>query len=220
MPKIVDHSDVLNRKFNQLTVVEVMHNDGKHFWYRCVCDCGNDKYMIRRSQLFTGTTLGCGCQQRKHGLTGSIEYTVWIDMKQRCLNGNSESYGGYGSRGIVICDRWLHPEEGFLNFLEDMGPRKSLSYTIERVDVNGNYCPENCIWTDDPSLQSYNKRKRGHNTSGRTGVSYDGTIKSSKKWKAQIVYKDSRKSKRFQTFEEALKQRAEWELELYGFNVE
>lgn len=77
-------------------------------------------------------------------------------MKRRCFDPKCHKYKNYGSRGITICDRWLDPVNGFQNFLSDIGPRPSKGYSIERIDVNGNYTPENCKWIPIKE-QSYNK---------------------------------------------------------------
>ncbi|MNY16122.1 hypothetical protein D3C86_1493700 [compost metagenome] len=219
--RIVDHSDSIGKRFGSLEVIGISHHDGKNFWYLCKCDCGNEDYRVRRTHLRSGTTSSCGCGRLKHGGWKSLEYQVWLDMKDRCNNPNSVSYENYGGRGIKVCSRWTEPEgKGFINFVDDVGPRISKSFTLERKNVNLGYSPDNCIWTDDSSLQNYNQRISSLNTSGKVGVSWDEKISGTKKWKVQISYKEIRKTKRFYTFEEAVTQRLEWELELYGFHVE
>lgn len=107
-------------------------------------------------------------------------YSTYNGMLNRCSNPNSESYYLYGGRGIKVCERWKGTR-GFNNFLKDMGHRPD-GYTIDRIDNNIGYDPNNCRWVNN-TLQSVNKRKRTDNTSGTTGITWDGTHR---KWTARI----------------------------------
>lgn len=187
--------------------------------YLCVCDCGTFK-VVRRSALRNKTSESCGCLGRekrqaasfkalkKHDYHGTRVYNIWKGMRQRCSNPNCEGYPQYGGRGIVVSEHW----NNFLNFLNDMGePPEGLS--LERVDVNGNYTKENCVWATDFE-QAQNKQQYKNNTSGRTGVYFD---KKRCNWVAYIRA-NNRHHKRsgFKTFEDAVKARELLEEEFHG----
>ena len=149
---------------------------------------------------------------RSHGMSSSPEYKTWYTIKRRCYEENFKEYYNYGGRGIAVCKRWL---ESFENFMQDMGRRPSDNHSIERLDVNGNYCPENCTWIEN-RFQSRNHRKRKDNTSGVTGVSK--TAKNS--WLARVcdLLTGERKSKSFSMNkygeEEAFRLACNWRLEM------
>lgn len=104
----------------------------------------------------------------RHGLSGTKMYQAYHVMLGRCRNPRNSKYGDYGGRGITVCSRWSCKEMGYLNFLEDMGERPE-GKTLERSDVNGNYCPENCIWASN-SVQVFNRRVTRKNSTGRVGI--------------------------------------------------
>lgn len=116
----------------------------------CVCDCGKIG-SVTSWQLTSGHSKSCGClnaeetrkRETTHGLTQTPLHKVWLGMKNRCYNKNTVSYRNYGGRGIKVCDRWLN---SFENFLWDMSINYKKGLTLERVDVNKNYSPDNCAW--------------------------------------------------------------------------
>lgn len=124
------------------------------------CFCGK-KFITRITSLKNGKTTSCGCKRRdgllkritRHNMSASPEYASWEAMKARCLNPKNRFYNNYGGRGIKVCEKWLD----FKNFIKDMGNKPSKNYSIDRIDVNGNYCPENCRWSDRYT-QDRNKR--------------------------------------------------------------
>lgn len=145
------------------------------------CECGN---------LLTGRTdtvpVSCGCvrkvrqseaakrrppNRRTHGMFGTKVYKSWGSMIQRCGNPNNHAYADYGGRGISVCESW----KTFENFYADMGDPNGL--TIDRIDVNGNYCKENCRWA------TCNEQMR--NTRRSRFLTIDGVTRNLEDWYAQ-----------------------------------
>lgn len=176
-------NDLTGQTFSRLTVISRSTNRGRRTYWDCLCDCGSI-VQVNASNIVGGRTKSCGCLQRDrvkesnstHGMSGSVENVVWNSMKTRCYNKNAEAYAHYGGRGITICDDW----SDFEVFYRDMGPRPSARHTIERVDNDKGYSPENCIW-DTYESQARNRRVRFSNKYGVTGVG-----KKHGKWCAYI----------------------------------
>ena len=92
-----------------------------------------------------------------HGLSRTPEYNAWIDMKQRCFNPNHQHYLHYGGRGITVCDRW---KNSFEDFLADMGSRPTAKHSLDRIDNDGDYCPENCKWSTKAEQQNNRRNNK------------------------------------------------------------
>jgi len=150
--------------------------------WEVVCDCGN-RAIVTRTSLVSGDSQSCGCLQREHasqvtterfrthGMTETSEYNIWCIMKRRCANPKSISYPLYGERGITVCERWL---ESFENFYADMGPRPTPQHSIDRIDNNLGYSPENCRWATQ--LEQQNNRRTTHQ------VTYNGKTLTLLEW--------------------------------------
>ena len=149
--------------FGRLTTIGPKFRLGRHTYQVCQCECGSVK-VVATGQMQAGNTSSCGCLKKikcaltTHGKTGTPEHKAWKALNARCHKVNDIGHKNYGGRGIKVCDRWMEPNgQGFLNFLEDMGPKPSPEYTVERNDPDGNYCPENCCWATRKQ-QARNKR--------------------------------------------------------------
>lgn len=148
--------DIVGQKYGSLLVVKrsnIKDQKTRESFWECVCDCGNTVNKTR-TYLKRHNHPSCGCLDN---ITKKPGYYSWRTMIMRCYNHNDQAYSYYGGRGICVCERW---KESFLNFLEDMGERPE-GKTLDRIDVNGNYCPDNCRWATI-SEQSYNKRNTIH----------------------------------------------------------
>lgn len=158
--------DLTGKKFGLLLVVkaESASNSKRNIVWKCLCDCGNETQAVG-SELRSGHKRSCGClhldvlleTHTKHGhaRAGQLSptYVSWASMHTRCSNENSRNFKHYGGRGISVCERW----KSFENFLTDMGERPD-GMSLDRVDVNGNYEPSNCKWSNQ-SEQVKNQRR-------------------------------------------------------------
>lgn len=133
---------------------------------KCVCQCKCGRlYKKTLSQIKRNKS--CVCSKTKHGGARTKLYFVWAQMKGRCFNKNNPEYKNYGLRGITVCQEWETNAGAFLFWAEQNGYKDGL--TLDRIDVNGNYEPTNCRWTN-MHVQNANKRANPRNKSGATGV--------------------------------------------------
>ena len=136
------------------------------------------------------------------GATNHPLYSSYKGMVSRCYSDNDPKYSNYGMRGVRVADRWLEPlTKGFWNFIEDMGERPD-GLTLDRIDVNGDYCPENCRWASQ--FQQQNNR-----SNNRRFVGIRQTPSGS--WEAKLMARGRRYQKNFKTRGEAIAKRREWE---------
>lgn len=170
-------------KFGKLLVVEFAGYKNKRAEWKCECDCGN-KIIVPAHRLISGNTKSCGCYVREtlirektiHGGSKRKQkerlYTIWNGMKNRCNNSRDENYKNYGARGIKVCDEWQNDYSLFRKWaLEN---RYSENLTIDRINNNGNYCPENCRWAT--------RKEQNNNTRQNRYIEYNGEIKTLSEW--------------------------------------
>ncbi len=175
--------DLTGQVFLRLRVTGRNPQNDKHgrAMWDCVCECGKT-VTVFGGNLRNGNTRSCGCfssetskQNVKKAHASNViedkirdcsEYVIWKNMKARCNNDSNPAYQNYGGRGIQVCDRWSG-DNGFENFLADMGPRPSDEHSIDRENNDGNYEPSNCHWATDIE-QANNKRNNVvHSYKGR-----------------------------------------------------
>lgn len=182
-------NDLSGQRFGRLVAVSYSHTRRAKCMWRCKCDCGNET-MVISGQLASNQTQSCGCLVREisaRRLTGGAirppmkrggasvthraEFMAWLDMKRRCTSQSSVSFAGYGGRGIDVCSRWM---ESFDNFIQDMGSRPSGGYSIDRIDNDRGYSPDNCRWATR-TAQMRNQRRN-------LVITIDGESKCATEW--------------------------------------
>lgn len=170
--------NLTNQRFGKLVVIEREGSDskGQALWL-VRCDCGNEK-VVRGHDLTQGKTESCGCSRIKscifyqHGMSHTKLHGLWRNIKGRCYNPNNKAYKHYGGRGIKMCDEWRDDFVSFYNWSYQNGYAEGLQ--IDRIDTNGDYCPDNCRWVD--------KITQANNTRRNIYATIDGETKSLAEW--------------------------------------
>ena len=161
--------DLTGQRFGSLTAIEptnIRNSSGGRVW-ECECDCGKVAFVAAHD-LTKGNTRSCGCSRKKkrpyrikygdHGV-GSRLYRIWTNMKTRCTNPHDDyKYSRYGGRGITVCRQWLDDYGAFREWALVNGYSDDL--TIDRIDNDKGYEPDNCRWATK-SAQAYNRHKKG-----------------------------------------------------------
>lgn len=178
--------DLTNQRYGRLTIIKYAYSKNDRKYWHCKCDCGNEK-VISSHDIRLGRTKSCGCLKkensanmlRTHGATDTRLYHIWCSMKQRCLKPTSNKHKkNYFDRGICICDEWT-VFENFQKWALENGYQDNL--TIDRIDNNGNYCPENCRWVD--------YKTQANNKSSNRLITYNGETKTVAQWADKIGMK-------------------------------
>lgn len=185
--EFIPRKDLRGQKIGRLQVIDFHHKggkDGRMYYYQCRCDCGlmcvkPSSYLLASDKKIPHKS--CGCWHRELNIAASTThgygkrtnptYKVWVEMKLRCCNPRNRGYANYGGRGIMVCERWEH---SFESFLADMGERPSKEYSIDRIDVNGNYEPSNCRWAT--------KKEQCNNRRSNINITYNGKTKTLRQW--------------------------------------
>lgn len=185
--------DESGNKYGLLTVSSYAGTKRRLAMWHCSCECGSDT-VVSGAALRSGNTSSCGCEAGRkggehlkkmlttHGMTDTPTWRSWKSMHDRCLLESHKSYDRYST--VKICDRWLH---SFDSFYADMGERPK-GKTLDRIDNEGDYTPENCRWATS--------RQQARNRRGNRKISYNGKTLTIAEWSDVIGVKATTISKR------------------------
>lgn len=162
--KISKIKDLTGQKFGELLVISREHSKNGRAMWLCKCDCGSYT-IVKGNKLIDGHTKSCGCLRKRkasmlhktHGESQTRLYQTWQGIKKRCYNTANKDYKDYGGRGIIVCDEWCNNYLAFKDWAINNGYKDCL--TIDRINYNGNYEPNNCRW----ATQKQQVRNSRHN---------------------------------------------------------
>lgn len=166
--------EIIGKRFGYLTILKTFKGQYKrHYYAECKCDCG--KFIIRRIdslKRYVSENTSCGCVSYKdnkrvtHNLSKCRLYRIYSGLKQRCYYKKHKDYKEYGGRGIKVCSEWLSDFMNFYNWAINNGYNENL--TIDRINVNGNYEPDNCRWITEAEQHYNTRRNRTYTYNGET----------------------------------------------------
>lgn len=183
-------NDLTGERFNRLTVLGLStRRSGRKTYWVCKCNCGNNK-VVRSDSLKDGSVKSCGCLKEEqdalnltanhsHLESRTVLHNRWLSMKARCFNVSNSRYSRYGGRGITMHKQWVDSYESFRDWALDNGFDKSL--TIERIDNDGNYGPDNCTWIP--------MKEQANNRSTNVNIEYLGRTQNMKQWTDELGLK-------------------------------
>ena len=175
----MNQKDLTGRRFGHLIAEKMNNRSNNGNMWLCKCDCGNET-LVLSTNLLKGHSKSCGClrvdtivkQNRTHGMAKTRLYNTWSNMKTRCANEGRSMYYTYGGRGIKVCEEWNDSFESFYKWAMENGYKDSLS--IDRIDNDGDYSPENCRWSTS--------QQQARNKQTTIRIMYRGQTKTLKEW--------------------------------------
>ena len=171
--------DLVGCRFGRLLVIKKYGHNGKAVTWLCKCECGSE-VIVRGDSLRKGATQSCGCIHREqlidrnstHGLCGQRLYNIWGCMVQRCYNSKTPCYDRYGGRGVTIYDEWRNNFQAFYDWAMTHGYKDGL--TIDRIDNDEGYFPDNCRWIT--------AKEQGNNRSTNRYLEFNGEKHTVSEW--------------------------------------
>lgn len=162
--------DLTGQKFGRLVVIERSGSKNNKALWKCQCECGGIAIAISHD-LISGHTKSCGCYQREatskasktHGMRHTPVYSAWLGMKDRCFNPSNKRFKDWGGRGITVCEAWKNSFEAFYDYVSKLPHYGKSGYSLDRINNNGNYEPENVRWATIIEQNNNRRNVKGAN---------------------------------------------------------